>query len=120
MLALTLFDRFTLRKRVTALAACAILGFVAIGAVQFWTDRKSEKTSSDYAATDAAYEKLNQLERLILTLRVAEQNLRAERHADTLPEVASAQADVNRQLARVQDDPTLAAIEPELASALKT
>ena len=120
MLALNLFDRFTLRKRVTALAACAIIGFVTIGIVQFWSDRKIEKTSSDYAATDAAYEKLNQLERLILTLRVAEQNLRAERYAETLPAVASAEGDVTRQLARVQDDPTLTGIGPELASSLKT
>lgn len=120
MLALNLFDRFTLRKRVTALAACAIFGFVTIGVVQFWSDRKIEKTSSDYAATDAAYEKLNQLERLILTLRVAEQNLRAERYAEALPAVATAQADVDRQLSRVQNDPTLSTIEPELALSLKT
>ncbi|WP_346914499.1 methyl-accepting chemotaxis protein [uncultured Roseibium sp.] len=120
MLALNLFDRFTLRKRVTALAACAIFGFVTIGVVQFWSDRKIEQTSSDYAATDAAYEKLNQLERLLLTLRVAEQNLRAERYAEALPAVTSAEESVTRQLARVQEDPTLSAIEPELASSLKT
>ena len=120
MLALNLFDRFTLRKRVTALAACAILGFATIGVVQFWSDRKIEQTSSDYAATDAAHEKLNQLERLLLTLRVAEQNLRAERYAGALPAVTSAVGNVKRQLARVQADPTLSAVAPKLASTLKT
>jgi len=120
MPALNLFDRFTLRKRVTALAACAILGFVTIGVVQFWSDRKIVVTSADYAATDAAYEKLNQLERLTLTLRVAEQNLRAERQAALLPAVAAAETDVGRQLARVQEDPILNATELELASSLKT
>ena len=99
MIVLDRFDRITLSKRVIALAASAILGFLTIGLVQFWSDKTIETTSLQSEVTDEAYSKLNTLQRLALNLRVAEQKLRAERRATNLPAVETAVADLEAQTA---------------------
>jgi methyl-accepting chemotaxis protein len=99
---LNALDHVTLRKRLVALAAIAILGFSAIGAVQFWSDGTIEKASAEYAEADAAYQKLRELQQSFLGLRVQEQKLRAERRAENLPIVAQTEATVREQAAGLQ------------------
>lgn len=92
---LTFFDRISLRNRVAALALSAVFGLSVIGLAQYYSGSTLTRASADFEAADAKYEALSVLNRKILALKVAEQNLRAERKAAALAPVDASLAAVS-------------------------
>ncbi len=81
---LAILDRISLRNRVAALALSAVLGLSVIGIAQYVSDSALTSASRDYEIAEADYEALSLFNRKVLALKVAEQNLRAERKAAAL------------------------------------
>lgn len=104
---LTFFDQISLRNRVAALAFSAVFGLSVIGVAQYVSDSSITQASEDFEVAQEDYEKLSVLNRKILALKVAEQNLRAERKAAALPAVDATLAAVSDFLSSQKTDALL-------------
>ena len=101
MRSLGFLNRITLRTRVLALAISAVAGLLFIGTVQILSDSTVSQVTQDRDTAAAASERLSDFSRRILAVRVAEQRLRAERKASTLPELARVEETTQSRLPAV-------------------
>jgi|GEM_PF-3524053 len=88
-------DRAPIKVRILALVFGALTGLGAIIAVQLVSKQAISSISADHGEIISSYQTLADFSQKILSLRVAEQELRAERKAALLNDVTSAVAVVD-------------------------
>ncbi|MES0810834.1 methyl-accepting chemotaxis protein [Roseibium sp. SCPC15] len=78
-------DRTPLKLRVVVLALGAVAGLSFVGIANLVSDKMIEAATAKYQTINETYADLAGFQRQMLALRVAEQTMRADREADTLP-----------------------------------
>ncbi|MEM9631008.1 MAG: HAMP domain-containing methyl-accepting chemotaxis protein [Pseudomonadota bacterium] len=103
-------DRTPLKLRVVVLALGAVAGLSFVGIANLVSDKMIETATAKYQTINETYAEFAGFQRQMLALRVAEQTMRADREADTLPEL-------DNRLLQTETSFSKATVPPSVAEA---